>query len=1109
MPVATKNTELVPKRELATLIQYNEELIKCKNNLGEIIPVLHNAALGLETYTGDYKTLVQMLKSYEKMQVDTKKAVDDYGRSISALAAAEKRYTQSLSDEGKQLAIVKEQTRQQNQENRTMAKEVLAADNSLNKLRATLSRLKAEAATLAIDSEEFAKATADIKALNDKILKAEQSMGVHTRNVGNYSSAFNNLGFQVQQVARELPSLTLSASQFFLAISNNLPMLTDELKRAVDENKAFREANKGLAADQQTQVVPVWKQLLKSILSWQTALVVGITLITAYGKEIGAWIKQLFAGRDALEDVRKASDELTTEVSAEIIKMNILLSQLKNAKKGSDEYKRAKDELISQYDKYLPNMESEIANLTDEIDLRNKLATAIYKETTAKKQAEAATKAQEEYLKKAGKKINNRLNDSLFQETFGEEARAYQEAYVLALIGNEEQQQIARDIEEAIRQYYREAYARANTWNFDKKSKEEQQMLISTSPSDVVDESLADIRRFASEYSTQLDAVKQLGEDTAAALGLLYGDSDGTGGNGDEAKTIKTIASLREEISKLQQEIEQVDLSSPDADKKLADLNSQLQVKEKELKVAEQIAGIDNSDDGSSSGLSEKRQAEIELEKAQAEEAAAIQQSIYEDESKSYAEREIALTNFYARKRELAQIDYDASKEELDARLAAGEIDQATYDAVLASLDFSKGAAFAQLKRDQQEAGRELAQAIADGMIERMGTAAENVAKELDASMQTELLALANEYKQGLIDKEEFEKKKAEIADKYRRQQFEKEIGILESELKYFTHSADDRERISKMLAEKQIEYNQYKNDQQIASDIEAGDAAAQKAAEEAAAAEEIEKSKASLKMQLLDEVFNFASTLNNAWLEKETDRLDKESETNEKWRDDEIASIERLEEQGVISKEQAEARKQQIEDQAAAKEEEIEKKRIEAQRQAAIYDKAISAAQAGIAIALAITKSLATPALIPWIAALGAVQLATILATPIPEYARGTDDHGGGLAIVGDGGRPELVVLPDRTMWRTPSTDTLVNLPEHAQVLPDYYAAVRELAMPRLERADIPTVDVSGIMRKLDQTGDKITETNRLFRVSIARADKRSKNSNFQLSNKLSKLWK
>ena len=256
-------------------------------------------------------------------------------------------------------------------------------------------------------------------------------------------------------------------------------------------------------------------------------------------------------------------------------------------------------------------------------------------------------------------------------------------------------------------------------------------------------------------------------------------------------------------------------------------------------------------------------------------------------------------------------------------------------------------------------------------------------------------------------------------------------------------------------------------------------------------------------------ELLSAAGTLNEAWLEKETERLDKESEANEEWQEEEIERIERLEEQGVISKEQAEARKQQIEDQAAANEEEIEKKRIEAQRQAAIYDKAISAAQAGIAIALAITKSLATPALIPWIAALGAVQLATILATPIPEYARGTDDHGGGLAIVGDGGRPELVVLPDRTMWRTPATDTLVNLPEHAQVLPDYYAAVRELAMPQLAKAETQAVDVSDIIRKLEQTGDKITETNRLFRVSIARADNRSKKDMLLLLNRKSaKLW-
>lgn len=1018
MPVATKNTELVPKQELATLIQYNEELIKSKNNLGEIIPVLHNAALGLEAYTGDYKTLVQMLKSYEKMQADTKKAVDDYGHSISALAAAEKRYAQSLSDEGKQLAIVKEQTRQQNQENRTMAKEVLAADNSLNKLRATLSRLKAEAATLDIDSEEFAKATADIKALNDKILKAEQSMGVHTRNVGNYSSAFNNLGFQVQQVARELPSLTVSSGQFFLAISNNLPMLADAYKDTIDKNKAIREANKGLAADMQQKVVPAWAQMLKSVISWQTFLVVGVTLLTAYSKEIGQFFSELFKGRKELDASEFSMRKYAEAIAAGRVEAVKETAELETLYEAATDLNRSYEERLTAADKLQEMYPSYFANLSDEAIL-------------------------------AGNAINK-----------------YRELKATIL--------------EAA-----EARAVMNTIT------ENSQAIINIEESDEYDTLTA----YANKIAAFNNKIVELNEKGIS--------------NGPLVKGLKTnIKILEDNISRISKDLaKKLELPEAAESNVLSYLQALYGANEK-LKQRINIDSLydDGTDDGGDDGyssttttrLSEKRQAEIELEKAQAEEAAAIQQSIYEDESKSYAEREIALTNFYAKKRELAQIDYDTSKEELDARLAAGEIDQATYDAVLASLDFSKGAAFDQLKRDQQEAGRELAQAIADGMIERMGTAAENVAKELDASMQTELLALANEYKQGLIDKEEFEKKKAEIADKYRRQQFEKEIGMLESELQYFTHSADDREKIAKKLAEKQTAYNQYKNDQQIASDTEAGDAAA-----------EIEKSKASLKMQLLDEVFNFASTLNNAWLEKETDRLDKESEANEKWRDDEIASIERLEEQGVISKEQAEARKQQIEDQAAANEEEIEQKRLEAQRQAAIYDKAISAAQAGVAIALAITKSLATPALIPWIAALGAVQLATILATPIPEYARGTDDHGGGLAIVGDGGRPELVVLPDRTMWRTPATDTLVNLPEHAQVLPDYYAAVRELAMPRLERADIPTVDVSGIMRKLDQTGDKITETNRLFRVSIARADKRSKNSNFQSNNKQSKLWK
>lgn len=113
------------------------------------------------------------------------------------------------------MALVKEQLRQKNAELRTNAREALAAEGSLNQLRAQLVQLKAEAANLDLNSKEFAEASARINELNGTIMKAEASMGDHRRNVGNYESGFNNLGFQVQQVARELPSLTMGFQQFF------------------------------------------------------------------------------------------------------------------------------------------------------------------------------------------------------------------------------------------------------------------------------------------------------------------------------------------------------------------------------------------------------------------------------------------------------------------------------------------------------------------------------------------------------------------------------------------------------------------------------------------------------------------------------------------------------------------------------------------------------------------------------------------------------------------------------------------------------------------------------------------------------------------------------
>ncbi len=117
------------------------------------------------------------------------------------------------------------------------------------------------------------------------------------------------------------------------------------------------------------------------------------------------------------------------------------------------------------------------------------------------------------------------------------------------------------------------------------------------------------------------------------------------------------------------------------------------------------------------------------------------------------------------------------------------------------------------------------------------------------------------------------------------------------------------------------------------------------------------------------------------------------------------------------------------------AKNEELEKKKQEIAHKQAVWEKATSIAQAGIATALAITEALPNIPLSILIGALGAIQVATILATPIPSYAEGTKDgaHPGGKALVGDAGKHEVVMYGKA--WVTPDTPTLVDLPKGAQV--------------------------------------------------------------------------
>lgn len=223
-----------------------------------------------------------------------------------------------------------------------------------------------------------------LKKVNDEYMRLSDQLkkvGARQYNLAdlarNTNGAFSPLGFSIQQVARELPSLTMGAQMFFLAISNNLPILSDELRKA-------KESYKALVAEGKT-AVPVWKQVISSIFSWQTAMVVGITLLTMYGREIGNWIKGLFSAKKANDDLTKATLELNGELSKEATALNLLFNKLKDTERGTTERRKAVENLNSKYGEYIKNLNLEKASLDDIYIAQQQVNSELRKNISLKK----------------------------------------------------------------------------------------------------------------------------------------------------------------------------------------------------------------------------------------------------------------------------------------------------------------------------------------------------------------------------------------------------------------------------------------------------------------------------------------------------------------------------------------------------------------------------------------------------------------------------------------------------------------------------------------------------------------------------------------------------
>lgn len=175
---------------------------------------------------------------------------------------------------------------------------------------------------------------------------------------------FNMLNMSVQQVARELPALAISANMFFLAISNNLPILADNIQ-------ATRKENQALIASGQ-KAVPVWRQVAGSIFSWQTALVAGVTILSMYGGEIIEFTKDLFTfsegfehSRKTIEELKKTTQKYNTELLQEINNLRYSYDAILKTAEGTVARKYAIDALNESYGKYMPYLLTEKSGLEE------------------------------------------------------------------------------------------------------------------------------------------------------------------------------------------------------------------------------------------------------------------------------------------------------------------------------------------------------------------------------------------------------------------------------------------------------------------------------------------------------------------------------------------------------------------------------------------------------------------------------------------------------------------------------------------------------------------------------------------------------------------------
>lgn len=230
--------------------------------------------------------------------------------TVDPLAQAQEKLAYAQSEENQQLKLYSTQIREANQIAQLQATIANSAEGSYNRLSAQYALNKIRLNQMSAAEREAAdsgkKLEAETNAIYQQMIKLQEATGNYRLSVGHYQKTWDGLGISISQVVRELPAAAVSLNTFFLGISNNIPMVVDEINRLREKNELLRAEGK--------ETVSVTKSIVKSLFSWNTALVVLLTVFSMYGKEIITWIDKTLTGRDAAKSFEDALEDLNDEL---------------------------------------------------------------------------------------------------------------------------------------------------------------------------------------------------------------------------------------------------------------------------------------------------------------------------------------------------------------------------------------------------------------------------------------------------------------------------------------------------------------------------------------------------------------------------------------------------------------------------------------------------------------------------------------------------------------------------------------------------------------------------------------------------------------------------